>query len=118
MRGIRGAICLSDDDAADMREAVATLLGEMLAGNDLMADDIISVLLTCTPDLHSAFPAAGAREFGLTDVPLLCAQEIDVAGSLARVVRVLIHAYTDRNPAEINHVYLRGAEALRPDLSK
>jgi chorismate mutase len=78
--------------------------------------DIISVILTGTPDLTCAFPAAGARAIGLVDVPLLCAQEMDVAGALERVVRVLMHAELDRPRAEIAHVYLRGAEVLRQDL--
>jgi chorismate mutase len=116
LRGIRGATCLTADDAAQMSEAVGELLTVMMERNGLAAVDIISVILTGTPDLTCAFPAAGARAIGLVDVPLLCAQEMDVAGALERVVRVLMHAELDRPRAEIAHVYLRGAEVLRQDL--
>lgn len=116
IRGIRGATCLTRDDAREMAEAVAELLGEMLTRNDLQHDDVVSVVLTCTPDLRSAFPAAGARAFGLTDTPLMCAQEMDVDGALERVVRILVHAESGIPRSEIQHVYLRGAEVLRQDL--
>lgn len=114
--GIRGAICLERDDPAEMTEAVGELLGEMLARNSVANDDVISIVLTCTPDLTSAFPAAGARVFGLTDTPLMCAQEMDVAGALERVVRILAHVETSTPRSQIQHVYLRGAEVLRQDL--
>lgn len=114
--GIRGATCLTADDASEMGAAVGELLTAMMARNDLSSAGIVSVILTATPDLTSAFPAAGARAIGLVDVPLLCAQEIDVAGALPRVVRVLMHVESDRDRPAIQHVYLRGAEVLRQDL--
>ena len=92
------------------------LVAEMLSRNSIDRDDVISLFLTGTPDLTSAFPAAGARLHGLTDVPLICAQEMDVAGALERVVRIMAHVNTDRTRSEISHVYLRGAEVLRVDL--
>lgn len=116
MRGVRGAVCLQADDPAEMREAVSELLGAMLERNQITAEDVVSLILTATPDLVSAFPAAGARDFGFVDVPLLCAQEINVEGALARVVRVLMHIDSDRDRSSIDHVYLRGAEVLRQDL--
>jgi chorismate mutase len=116
MRAIRGAVCLTADDPAEMREAVGELLTSMLERNEVSTDDVVSVILTSTPDLTSAFPAAGARAVGFADVPLLCAQEIAVDGALERVVRILIHANTDRPRSGIQHVYLRGAEVLRADL--
>ncbi len=116
MRAIRGATCLSRDDSDEMREVVAELLGAMLERNAVTLDEVVSVLLTSTPDLHAAFPAAGARAAGFTDVPLICAQEIDVTGALPRVVRVMMHVDIDRPRAGITHVYLRGAEVLRSDL--
>ena len=118
LRGIRGATCLTADDADEMRAAVRELLAAMLDRNGLSTDDLISLILTGTPDLVSAFPAVGARDFGLVDVPLLCAQEMDVAGSLPRTVRVLIHADCAVPRADIKHVYLRGAEVLRQDLAQ
>ena len=116
MRGIRGATCLQRDDAAEMADAVGELLGQMLSRNDIANDDVVSVLLTCTPDLTSAFPAAGARAFGLVDTPLMCAQEMDVEGALPRGVRILAHVETAAPRSAIEHVYLRGAEVLRQDL--
>ncbi len=103
------------DDADEMREAVGELLEVILQRNGITPDDVISVLFTNTPDLHCAFPAKAAREVGFTDVPLMCAQEIDVAGALERVVRVMLHVDTDIPRSQIVHVYLRGAEVLRPD---
>lgn len=117
MRGIRGAICLTADDPVEMREAVAEMLAHMLERNQLTRDAVVSVLLTSTPDLRSAFPAAGARDAGFTDIPLICAQEIDVAGALPRVVRALMHVESDLPRSSIQHVYLRGAEVLRSDLA-
>lgn len=116
MRGIRGATCLQLDDAREMADAVSELLGVMLTRNGVRQEDVVSIILTCTPDLTSAFPAAGARAFGLTDTPLMCAQEMAVDGALERVVRVLAHVETDLQRSEIQHVYLRGAEVLRQDL--
>lgn len=118
MCGIRGATCLENDDASEMFAAVGELLGEMLVRNSVSPQDVVSVILTCTPDLTSAFPAAGARAFGLVDTPLMCAQEMDVDGALAKVVRVLAHVETTTPRSEIQHVYLRGAEVLRQDLQQ
>lgn len=118
MRAIRGATCLTRDDIDEMREAVTEMLREMLERNGLTTDEVVSVLLTSTPDLRSGFPAAGARAAGFTDIPLICAQEIDVAGALPRVVRAMMHADTAIPRSQIQHVYLRGAEVLRADLQR
>jgi chorismate mutase len=116
LRGIRGATCLSANDADEMRDAVHELLGALMERNGLDADHIVSIILTGTPDLTCAFPAAGARDFGLVEVPLMCAQEMNVDGALERVVRILIHADLEGPRSQIQHVYLRGAEVLRQDL--
>lgn len=118
MRAIRGATCLERDDADVMREAVMELLEEIMTRNSITAGDIVSIILTGTPDLTSAFPAAGARALGLVDVPLICAQEMDVAGALGRVVRVMMNVDVDTPRDEIKHVYLRGAEVLRKDIAQ
>ncbi len=118
VRAIRGATRLSADDPVEMSEAVVELVTAMLERNDVDRADLISALFTATPDLVSMFPAAAARGLGLGDVPLICAQEIDVAGALSRVVRVMAHVETDLPRAEIAHVYLRGAEVLRQDLAQ
>ena len=116
VRAVRGATHLSADDADEMREAVVELLGELLARNALTTDDLISVLFTATPDLVSLFPASAARALNIADVPLICAQEIDVAGAMARVVRVMAHVETPLARADVTHVFLRGTQALRVDL--
>jgi chorismate mutase len=118
VRALRGATQLTADDAAEMADAVVELLREMLDRNGMTVDDLISIIFTATPDLTSEFPAAAARTLGLGDVPLLCAQEIDVAGAVPRVVRVMAHAESWRPRDEIVHVYLRGAEVLRRDLAQ
>jgi chorismate mutase len=104
------------DDANEMAEAVVELLRRMLQDNSLSTDDLISIFFTATPDLHCAFPAAAARALPLADVPLICAQEIDVAGAMPRVVRILIHANSDIARSDISHVYLRGTHVLRQDI--
>ncbi len=116
LRGIRGATHLAANDADEMREAVRELLHEVMDRNEITSDDIVSIILTGTPDLTCAFPAAGARDFGLVDVPLLCAQEMNVEGALDKVVRILVHAEMTTPRSQIQHVYLRGAEVLRQDL--
>ena len=118
VRALRGATCLIADDRDEMHDAVVELLSELLERNAMTTDDLISIVFTATPDLHSEFPAAAARRLGLGDVPLICAQELDVAGALPRVVRVMVHAETALARAQIVHVYLRGAEVLRKDLAQ
>ena len=118
VRALRGATCLGADDRDEMHDAVVELVSELLERNAMTTDDLISIVFTATPDLHSEFPAAAARRLGLGDVPLICAQELDVAGALPRVVRVMVHAETGLARAEIVHVYLRGAEVLRKDLAQ
>lgn len=118
VRAIRGATMLSADDAAEMTAAVAELIAEMLSRNGITSDEIISMLLTSTPDLTCAFPAAAARTLGFADVPLICAQEIDVAGAPQRVVRIMAHAELTVPRSDVKHVYLRGAEVLRLDIAQ
>lgn len=118
IRGIRGAIQLDKDTADEMVEAVSELLTQMLTANQIATEDLISIILTATPDLTSEFPAVAARKIGLGTVPLLCSVEIDVPQSLPRVVRVLMHAHLERSLADVKHIYLRGATVLRKDLAQ
>ncbi|MFM8898320.1 MAG: chorismate mutase [Actinomycetota bacterium] len=118
VRAIRGAIQIDSDDAHLMREAVVELMSTILTSNELTNEDLISVLFTCTPDLVSDFPAASARAMGLGQVPLICAVEMAVPGSLPRTIRVMIHCMTTRTQEEITHVYLRGATVLRKDIAQ
>lgn len=118
VRALRGAVQLDLDEREHLLSCVTELLTELLVQNDLHTDDLISMVLTATPDLHSEFPALAARQLGIGDVPLLCAQELDIEGSMPRVVRVLAHAEMDRPRSDIRHVYLRGAASLRLDLAQ
>jgi chorismate mutase len=116
VRGIRGATTVDEDTAADIDRAVVALLAELFDRNDLHNEDLVSVILTATDDLHAKFPAASARTFGLGDVPLLCARELDLVGATPRCIRVLVHVNTERSRDELHHVYLEGAVGLRDDL--
>ena len=116
LRAARGAIRVDKDTAPDVLSATEELLSTMLERNAVGGDDLVSAFFTATQDLRSVFPAEAARRMGLGRVPLLCAQEIPVAGSMPRVVRILMHFHTAREQSEIEHVYLAGAESLRDDL--
>ncbi|MEU4094368.1 chorismate mutase [Streptomyces sp. NPDC026673] len=118
VRAVRGAVQLERDEAEHMHEQVAELLTAILERNGIATDDLISVWFTATPDLHSDFPAVAARKLGITDVPLICAQELDIAGAMPRVVRILAHIETDLSKGEISHVYLGAAAALRKDIAQ
>lgn len=117
VRGVRGAVTVEADTEEAILEATSGLLREMLERNGLAADDVVSIVLTATPDLRAAFPAAAARRIGLDRVPVLSAREMDVEGGLPRVVRVLLHASTDRTQEEVAHVYLGETASLREDLA-
>lgn len=117
VRAVRGATQLEVDEREHLLERVAELITKVLDANELKPDDLISVLFTATGDLNSEFPAVAGRQLGLSDVPLICAREMEVPGSLPRVVRVMMHTETDRSRDKIQHVYLHGATALRPDLT-
>ena len=112
---VRGAVCADTNDEASILEATTELMNELMSRNGIGPDDIISVIFTATADLDAAFPAAAARKLGFDRVPLLCAREIAVPGSMERVVRVLAHYYGGAE-APPEHVYLGEAQALRADL--
>lgn len=115
-RGIRGAICVDINDAGAIVAATRELLERIVAANGVAADQVASVIFTATPDLDAAYPARAARDMGWANVPLLCMQEMVIAGSLAHCIRVLVLWNTERTPDQIRHVYLGEARALRPDL--
>ncbi len=117
VQALRGATTVAGNDASSITDATVRLLEEMLRRNEVAPQDLISVVFTATPDLTEEFPAAAARTIGISDVPLLCAQEIAVPGSLPRCIRVLMHVYTSHPRARLRHVYLGGARALRSDLA-
>jgi chorismate mutase len=117
VRGVRGAITVTEDSPDLIRAAARELMEEIVRRNHITDfDDVISAVFTTTEDLVSAFPAEAARIMGMNQVPLLCAREIPVPGSMPRCIRILLHVNSDRLPREIEHVYLGEAKRLRPDL--
>lgn len=116
VRALRGATTVARDSSDAIVDATAELLRELLARNELVPDDLISLVFTATPDLTAEFPAVAARGLGISDVALLSAQEIAVPGSLPRCIRVLAHCYSTRPRADLRHVYLGDARELRTDL--
>jgi len=116
VRAIRGAIQVGANERDEVLDGASELVTEVMKRNDVAPEDLISILFTATPDLTAEFPAYAARQLGLTDVPLMCASEIDVPGAMPLTLRLLAHVETTRARSEIRHVYLRGAAALRTDL--
>jgi chorismate mutase len=118
VRAVRGATQLVSDTREEMLDRVAEMVTEVMAANRLTVDDFISVIFTATSDLVAEFPAYAARQLGFGEVPLLCARELEIDGSMPRVVRMLAHVESDLPKAEITHVYLHGAALLRTDLTR
>ncbi len=115
LRGVRGATRLSEDSREALLVATGELLLLMVRENDIKPEDVASAWFTTTPDLVAEYPALAARKLGWKDVPLLCAHEMNVPHGLAQCVRILLHWNTAVAQADIRHVYIRGAEVLRPD---
>ena len=118
VRAVRGATQLVTDSREQMLDRVAEMVTEVMAANRLEVDDFISVIFTATSDLVAEFPAYAARQLGFGEVPLLCARELEIDGSMPRVVRMLAHVESELPRSEITHVYLHGAAALRTDLTR
>ena len=118
VRAIRGAVQIDANERAAILEGTTELVSEVMTRNSLVTDDVISVLFTATPDLTAEFPALAARKIGFQDVPLLCASEMGVPGAMPRVVRLLMHVETVKPRSALQHVYLRGAAALRLDIAQ
>ncbi len=115
LHALRGAISVSADDASRILDATTELMREIMDRNEMEPAAVVSCIFTVTDDLTAEFPAVAARALGFERVPLLCAREIPVPGSLPRVIRVLIHYYAAEDH-EPRHVYLREAAGLRADL--
>ena len=113
---LRGATTVEADTRDGVVARTTELLNELLARNEVAHDDLVSIIFTATADLRSEFPAAAARAIGLGDVPLLCAQELEIKGGNPQTVRVLVHCYSTRPRQRLRHVYLHGARHLRDDL--
>lgn len=118
LHALRAAITLDVDSPEEVMKRTTALLEALYERNGLTHSDVVSVLFTATADIASAPPAAAARNFGLLDVPLLCAAEMPVAGSLEMCIRMMLHIDSDVPRSELRHVFLRGATKLRPELAE
>jgi len=118
VRAVRGAVQISGNDRDEILAGTTELVTEVMSRNELSTDDVISVLFTATPDLTAEFPALAARKLGFQEVPLLCASELDVPAAMPRVVRLMMHIETSKPRSALQHVYLRGASALRLDIAQ
>ncbi|HSX66192.1 chorismate mutase [Nocardioides sp.] len=118
VRAVRGATQLDSDTREQMLDRVAEMVRGVMEANGIAVDDFISIIFTSTSDLTSEFPAYAARVLGFHDVPLVCARELEIEGSMPRVVRMMAHVETDLPRADVTHVYLHGAANLRRDLTK
>ena len=116
MRGVRGATTVDKNTAEAILEATQKLLKSLVETNHIHEDDVASVIFTTTPDLNAVFPAKAARDMGWHRTGLMGAQEVDVPNGIPMCIRILIHWNTELTLDEIQHVYMRGAMALRPDL--
>jgi chorismate mutase len=117
-RGVRGATTVERNEREEILMATRQLLALLVRRNGIDRKDVASAIFSTTPDLDAEFPALAARQLGWLDVPLLCSHEIAVPGSLKFCIRVLVHWNTDIVQADIQHIYIRDAVKLRPDLSK
>lgn len=117
-RGVRGATTVSSNEREEILTATRHLLALMIRTNGIEPDDVGSAVFTTTPDVDAEFPALAARQLGWLDVPLLCGHEMLVPGSLPLCIRILVHWNTNKTQQEIEHIYVREAKKLRPDLSK
>lgn len=116
VRGVRGATTVDHNTAEEVLAATAHLLQALIKANEIIEDDVASVIFTTTPDLDAAFPAKAARDLGWHRTALMGAQEVGVPNGILKCIRILIHWNTERTLDEIQHVYMRGAMALRPDM--
>jgi chorismate mutase len=114
-RGIRGATTVEANTKEAIVEATRELLDRLVEANDLDPADVGSIFFTATPDLDAEFPAVAARQLGWTDAAMLCAHEMGVPGAMPMCLRIMIHWNTTRSAKDIKHVYIRGAQGLRPD---
>lgn len=118
VRGIRGATCADENSLERIHAATRELLSEMLRSNDVLSEDIASIMFTVTDDLNAAYPAKAARELGLVLVPLMCSREIPVPGAVPKCIRVLMLVNTTKSQKDLVHIYMKEAQRLRPDLCK
>ncbi len=117
VRAFRGAITAESNTEAEILEKTGILYDEIVRKNSLCADDFVCIFFSLTPGLDKVFPARAVREKGICDVPLMCFAEIPVEGALKNCIRIMILSESDKSRAEIKHIYMGGATALRPDIA-
>jgi len=118
IRGIRGATTVTQNDKAEILQATIEVMKEIQRENQILPDDISQIIISMTNDLNATFPAGGLRQIsGFQFVPVMCAKEIEVPGSLSKCIRLMVTVNTTKKPNEIHHVFLNEAIHLRPDLS-
>ncbi|WP_088007546.1 chorismate mutase [Indiicoccus explosivorum] len=118
IRGVRGAITVDHDRAEDVLKETKSLVLEMAAKNGIEPEKVASVIISTTRDITSAFPAKAVRSIeGWTYIPVMCTHEMDVPGALPKCIRVMMHVNTDAGQQDIRHIFLKEAQALRPDLA-
>lgn len=118
IRGVRGATTVEADTKEEILTATRQLLALMIRVNEIRTEDVASALFSVTTDLNAEFPALAARQLGWLEVPMLCTHELSVPGSLQKCIRILVHWNTEKTQSQIQHVYIREAVRLRPDLCK
>ncbi|WP_145059513.1 chorismate mutase [Lignipirellula cremea] len=116
-RGVRGATTVEANTREEILHGARQMLALMIRCNQMDPADVASAVFSTTSDLNAEFPALAARQLGWLDVPLLCTHEIEVPGSLRKCVRVLVHWNTTTPQDQIQHIYIKEAMKLRPDLS-
>ncbi len=117
VRGIRGAVNIASNTKEEILTKSRELLEAILSANKVKPADIAAAIFTLSPDLNADFPAYAARQLGWTDVPLMCARELDVPGAMEKVIRVLLLVNSRIPAAKIKHQYLGETPRLRPDLA-
>ena len=116
MKAIRGAITVKENKVDDIKDASKELVSKIIKANNINEEDIVSIVFTATSDIDKTYPAAVIREMGYTKTPLMCYQEMNVENSLDKCIRTMVYCDCNRSLEDIEHVYLRKAKTLRPDL--
>lgn len=118
VRALRGAITSENNTAEDIGKNTIALLEELISQNSIKKEDIVCIIFTLTDDLDAQFPAVAARKIGLTDVPLLCMKELNIKDGLSKCIRIMIQFNTEKSNMDLQHVFMKDAKILRPDLAK
>ncbi len=114
---IRGAITAENNTIEDITSATVELFREIVGQNNIFIPNIINIIFSITKDLNAIYPAKALREhFDVGTTPLFCVQEADIQNSLEKCIRVMVTVSSDIIKSDVKHIYLKGAQKLRPDL--